>query len=93
MTMADTVNSNNVVHLTLDSSQGKAPTKDGVFDLQKSLPNPKQSLSHPNGIGLGKENASIYFVGTATTILEWEGARIMTDPKSVLSSYLSRRHH
>lgn len=28
----------------------------------------------------GSENASIYFVGTATTILEWEGIRIMTDP-------------
>lgn len=88
--MADTVDA---VHLILDPSQGKAPTKDGVFDPQKTLPNPKQSLTHPNGIGSGKENASIYFVGTATTILEWEGARIMTDPKSVLSCYLSRRQH
>ncbi|OMP85200.1 hypothetical protein BK809_0003868 [Diplodia seriata] len=25
-------------------------------------------------------NASLYFVGTATTILEWEGVRLMTDP-------------
>ena len=34
---------------------------------------------HPNGT-TNDENGSIYFVGTATTIIEWEGARIMTDP-------------
>lgn len=28
----------------------------------------------------GKENASLFFIGTATTILEWEGMRMMTDP-------------
>lgn len=37
--------------------------------------------SHPRDDALkGTENASMYFVGTATTILEWEGIRLMTDP-------------
>ncbi|KAI6778532.1 uncharacterized protein J7T54_005056 [Emericellopsis cladophorae] len=37
--------------------------------------------SHPRDDALkGTENASLYFVGTATTILEWEGIRLMTDP-------------
>jgi hypothetical protein len=38
---------------------------------------------HPRGEGKGSENASLFFVGTATTILEWNGIRIMTDPKYV----------
>jgi hypothetical protein len=38
---------------------------------------------HPRGEGKGLENASLFFVGTATTILEWNGIRIMTDPKYV----------
>ncbi|KAI8960121.1 Metallo-hydrolase/oxidoreductase [Daldinia sp. FL1419] len=28
----------------------------------------------------GGEDASIYFIGTATTIIEWQGLRILTDP-------------
>lgn len=44
-----------------------------------SLPPPKASKKKPNEVS-GKENASLYFVGTATTILEWEGIRMMTDP-------------
>lgn len=44
-----------------------------------SLPKPKQTHSHPRGSTDG-ENASIYFVGTATVILEWQGIRILTDP-------------
>lgn len=37
--------------------------------------------TQPKGKAIGKENASIYFVGTATTIIEWNDIRIMTDPK------------
>lgn len=36
---------------------------------------------HPRDTGIrGSENASLYFIGTATTLLEWEGIRLMTDP-------------
>jgi hypothetical protein len=44
-----------------------------------SLPPPKSTQTTPNKT-TGKENASLFFVGTATTILEWEGMRMMTDP-------------
>ncbi|KAI1038416.1 hypothetical protein LB503_011348 [Fusarium chuoi] len=35
--------------------------------------------THPRG-SEGEENASVYFIGTATTIIEWEGFRLLTDP-------------
>ncbi|KAL7781772.1 Metallo-hydrolase/oxidoreductase [Trichoderma afarasin] len=35
--------------------------------------------THPR-VSDGKEDASIFFVGTATTVLEWGGFRILTDP-------------
>jgi L-ascorbate metabolism protein UlaG (beta-lactamase superfamily) len=65
-------------HITLDPSQTKAPTRDAA-NLPSTLPESKATKAHPAG-SLGQENASIYFVGTATTILEWEGIRLMTDP-------------
>jgi L-ascorbate metabolism protein UlaG (beta-lactamase superfamily) len=48
-----------------------------LASLPQSLP-VKQSHTHPRNPG--EPNGSIFFVGTATTILEWEGIRIMTDP-------------
>lgn len=48
-------------------------------ELKHALPPPKESKTHPTKSS-GKENASLFFVGTATTILEWEGMRMMTDP-------------
>ena len=65
-------------HLTLDPSRAQPPTRDGT-DVATSLPDAKQRMVHPRD-SHGTENASLYFVGTATTILEWEGIRIMTDP-------------
>lgn len=42
---------------------------------------PTQTKLHPRDKNAkGDENASLYFIGTATTILEWEGIRLMTDP-------------
>ncbi|KAK0755482.1 hypothetical protein N5P37_011990 [Trichoderma harzianum] len=35
--------------------------------------------THPR-VSDGKEDASIFFIGTATTVLEWGGFRILTDP-------------
>lgn len=41
----------------------------------------QKTKSHPRKDSVkGTENASLYFIGTATTILEWEGIRLMTDP-------------
>ncbi|KAI8935914.1 hypothetical protein NX059_007422 [Plenodomus lindquistii] len=44
-----------------------------------SLPDAKETKIHPNNAP-SDTNASLFFVGTATTILEWEGLRILTDP-------------
>lgn len=65
--------------LTLDPSNPKPPTRDHASHPD-SLPEAKKTNVHPKGGSARNENASIYFIGTATTILEWEGIRLMTDP-------------
>ncbi|RDW57860.1 MBL fold metallo-hydrolase [Aspergillus mulundensis] len=66
-------------HITIDPRKVQPPTRDGgLNDLPEHLPTPKATNTHP--VKPGGENASIYFVGTATTIIEWQGVRIMTDP-------------
>ncbi|KAG5752578.1 hypothetical protein H9Q72_003631 [Fusarium xylarioides] len=39
----------------------------------------KAIKTHPRG-SEGDENANVYFIGTATTIIEWEGFRLLTNP-------------
>ncbi|KAL4928027.1 MBL fold metallo-hydrolase [Aspergillus undulatus] len=66
-------------HITIDPHNVQPPTRDGAgSDVAESLPPAKTSNVHPSKPG--GEDASIYFVGTATTIIEWQGVRIMTDP-------------
>ncbi|KAE8329784.1 beta-lactamase superfamily domain-containing protein [Aspergillus sergii] len=65
-------------HLTVDLRNTEAPTRDAPGDVPASLPPAKDSKQHPRRGG--DENASVYFIGTATTIIEWEGLRVMTDP-------------
>ncbi|GAM39464.1 hypothetical protein TCE0_034r11036 [Talaromyces pinophilus] len=69
-----------IQRLTLDPKQVLPPTRDlpSRRSLPDSLPDAKEVKVHPRGTD-GTENASLYFVGTATTILEWAGIRIMTD--------------
>lgn len=67
--------------LTLDLRAHQAPTRD--LPSAKSLPDnlPTASLSHGHPTKKDTSaNASLFFIGTATTILEWEGLRLMTDP-------------
>jgi L-ascorbate metabolism protein UlaG (beta-lactamase superfamily) len=64
-------------HFVIDISISKPPTRDNA-SFPDSLPPAKETKLHPTGPG--NENASIFFVGTATTILEWAGIRLMTDP-------------
>jgi len=63
--------------LVLDPSVNEPPTRDHDHHAT-SLPTVKVTQIHPTKSGA--ENASILFVGNATTILEWEGIRLMTDP-------------
>ena len=71
-------------HLVLNPSKTLPPTRNSDTKanapVPNALPNAKEVKVHPRGTGVGSENASLYFVGTATTILEWEGVRLMTDP-------------
>lgn len=66
--------------LTLDPAHPQPPTRDNAT-FPESIPKAKETKLHPTRAG--DENASIYFIGTATTVLEWEGIRILTDPKYV----------
>jgi len=53
-------------NLVLDPSHAEAPTRDHQ-NYPSSLPEAKETRVHPTNAG--GENASLYFVGTATTIL------------------------
>lgn len=64
-------------HISINPSNAEPPTRDHASPPD-SLPSAKETKLHPKNAG--SENASIFFVGTATTILEWEGIRLMTDP-------------
>lgn len=74
---------NNTKHLTLDPSRSVAPTRDhpqGEHGNPANLPEAKETKIHPSGDATADKNASLMFIGTATTILEWQGIRLMTDP-------------
>ncbi|KAL8785688.1 MAG: hypothetical protein Q9213_003247 [Squamulea squamosa] len=62
-----TINPTNEISATRDHPQGQA--------LAEKLPDAKETKVHPKSDGGGGENASLLFVGTATTVLEWEGVR------------------
>lgn len=64
--------------LTIDPSTSGLPTKDHVGT--KPFPEAKTTRVHPSNAKEEDTNATLYFIGTATTLLEWEGIRILTDP-------------
>lgn len=72
--------------LTLSPSSSASaslpPTRDfpAGAHVPDSLPEAKETRFHPANREDGAENARLLFVGTATTVLEWEGVRLMTDP-------------
>ena len=57
-------------HLTIDPHKAEPPTRDlsPGTQLPTSIPEAKQTLRHPTRPG-DDANASLFFVGTATTIL------------------------
>lgn len=66
-------------HLQLTPGAGVKPLKD-QSSVPAALPDAKETKLHPANAPDASTNASLFFVGTATTILEWEGLRILTDP-------------
>ncbi|KAJ5977444.1 hypothetical protein N7501_000786 [Penicillium viridicatum] len=66
-------------HISVNPRRQNASTRDMLVPASSSqLPPAKGIKLHP--FNAGEENASLFFVGTATTILEWAGIRLMTDP-------------
>lgn len=66
-------------HLTLKPALASAPTKEHT-SIPASLPDAKETKIHPTNAPSASTNASLFFIGTATTIIEWAGLRILTDP-------------
>lgn len=66
-------------HLLIYPKVNESPLRRTGSQVPASLPAAKETKTHPTALDK-KDNASIFFVGTATTILEWEGIRLMTDP-------------
>jgi hypothetical protein len=63
--------------LFLDPNVNEPLTKDHQ-NHPTTLPEAKEIKTHPTKAS--SKNASIFFVGTATTIFKWEKIRLMTDP-------------
>ncbi|KAI1482805.1 Metallo-hydrolase/oxidoreductase [Daldinia eschscholtzii] len=67
-------------HLHLDPLKRQPLLKDQVAPNEDTSKLPvKKVHTDPQG-SKGNEDASIYFIGTATTVIEWQGLRILTDP-------------
>jgi L-ascorbate metabolism protein UlaG (beta-lactamase superfamily) len=66
-------------HLTIKPASSGAPTK-LTTSVPSSLPDAKETKVHPTNAPDASTNASLFFIGTATTIIEWAGLRILTDP-------------
>lgn len=71
--------SNAMKHLAIDPTHSGPPTKEHTY-VPTELPEGKETKVHPTKSSGGGEDASLFFIGTATTILEWAGLRILTDP-------------
>ncbi|KAF2876466.1 beta-lactamase-like protein [Massariosphaeria phaeospora] len=65
--------------ITINPGESGAPTKDHTY-IPSDMPEAKETKLHPSNAPTEDTNASLFFIGTATTILEWEGLRILTDP-------------
>ncbi|KAI1382290.1 Metallo-hydrolase/oxidoreductase [Hypoxylon crocopeplum] len=67
-------------HLHLDPSKRLPLLKDQAAPNEDPSALPvRKVLTNPHG-SKNNEDASIYFIGTATTVIEWQGIRILTDP-------------
>ncbi|KAI2629636.1 Metallo-hydrolase/oxidoreductase [Hypoxylon sp. NC1633] len=67
-------------HLHLDASKRQPLLKDQATPTEDTTALPvKKVHTNPRG-SANDEDASIYFVGTATTVIEWQDIRILTDP-------------
>ncbi|KAI1107853.1 Metallo-hydrolase/oxidoreductase [Jackrogersella minutella] len=67
-------------HLHLNPSKRRPLLKDQETPNEENATLPvKRLFADPRGSKLN-EDASVYFIGTATIVIEWQGLRILTDP-------------
>ncbi|KAI2614454.1 Metallo-hydrolase/oxidoreductase [Hypoxylon fragiforme] len=67
-------------HLHLDPLKRQPLLKDQAVPNEDTTALPTKKVHfHPGGSGKD-EDASVYFIGTATMMIEWQGIRILTDP-------------
>lgn len=69
-------------HIPIDPSNRKTLLRHAQAPAETETPPKlpvKETRGHPGG-RTGNEDGSIYFIGTATTVIEWAGVRILTDP-------------
>ncbi|KAL2755466.1 hypothetical protein ACRALDRAFT_1064423 [Sodiomyces alcalophilus JCM 7366] len=77
-------------HLTLDPSKRIPLLREDVTGgpaPERKPPEPK-TIKGRYGPASDSGDASVFFIGTATTIIEWQGIRILTDP-----NFLHRGDH
>jgi hypothetical protein len=70
-------------HITIDPREERAPTRGSSANPPLSLSPAKatkEALLDATTSNGGTKDASLYFIGTATILLEWQGIRILTDP-------------
>ncbi|RPA75477.1 Metallo-hydrolase/oxidoreductase [Ascobolus immersus RN42] len=69
-------------HIHLPPATVTAPPTTTTTAPPKSLPKATTYKTHPSSVlsENNAKNATLTFIGTATTILEWQGIRILTDP-------------
>lgn len=58
-----------IPHILIDLDDARPPYRDApaTHATKSALPQPSALKTHPTGKAVGQENASIYFIGTATT--------------------------
>jgi hypothetical protein len=69
-------------YLSIDPGKTQAPTRDlpSTKSLPNALPDAKEIKVHPSKAG--GENAALYFVGTATTILSASPSFVQHDQRA-----------
>jgi L-ascorbate metabolism protein UlaG (beta-lactamase superfamily) len=66
-------------HLSINPQKSGPPTREHT-SIPTEFPEAVTTKVHPSNAKQEDTNAKILFVGNATTLLEWEGLRILTDP-------------
>jgi L-ascorbate metabolism protein UlaG (beta-lactamase superfamily) len=64
--------------ISIDTSNKRPPTRNSPGS--KELPHATTSRTHPSSGASSASNASLLFIGTATTLLQWHSLTLLTDP-------------